>query len=194
MLLFVSCTIDVVLHLKQIPLLGLTVTLVGSFRYWGFDRHAWDLPRDGKLAIASRKVVLAIEVLYTASTGLTKISILLFYRRLASGTISPTFHWAVRCAIIFVTVSTIAFIMAPIFGCKPLNAFWNQVSIPWILTHVEGRDYRCFNEAADLLSAAAVSILQDFVACIMPMVLFWKLQLPRRQKIALGSLFVVGFL
>jgi hypothetical protein len=179
---------------KQIPMLGLTVTLVGSFRFWGFDRHAWDLPRDGKLAVSSRKIVVAAETMYLVSTGLTKVSILLFYRRLSSGTITPGFQWALIGAITSVILSTIAFTLALYVGCHPLDAFWNRVSFPWILTHVQGRDWHCFNEAADLLSAAAVSILQDFVACFMPMILFWKLQLPRRQKIVLGSLFVVGVL
>lgn len=57
-----------------------------------------------------------------------------------------------------------------------------------------GVDYHCFNEPADLLAASAVSIVQDFIVCGMPTLLFWKLQLPRRQKIALGAVFGVGFL
>jgi hypothetical protein len=84
--------------------------------------------------------------------------------------------------------------LAPLLGCRPLNAFWNQVDFAWAATHVEGRDYVCFNEPADLLSASAISIVQDFIACFMPSVLFWKLQLPFRQKVALGALFSVGFL
>jgi len=57
-----------------------------------------------------------------------------------------------------------------------------------------GLDYYCYDEPADLLAASAFSIVQDFIACGMPTLLFWKLQLPQKQKIALGAIFGVGFL
>jgi hypothetical protein len=63
-----------------------------------------------------------------------------------------------------------------------------------LTSQIRGVDYHCLNEPADLLAASAVSIVQDFIVCGMPTVLFWKLQLPRRQKIALGAVFGVGFL
>jgi hypothetical protein len=146
------------------------------------------------LAISSRKTVIAIEVFYLVATGFTKVSILLFYRRLTSGTLSTKFHWVVRISIVFVILSTIALMLPLFLGCRPLNAFWNQVDFTWAETHIEGRDYECFDEPADLLSAAAISIVQDFIACFMPSILFWKLQLPFRQKVALGALFAIGFL
>jgi hypothetical protein len=141
------------------------------------------------------QITMVIEALYIVSTGLTKISILLFYRRLSTGAVSATFHWAVRGCIAFVICYMVTFLCTLFLGCLPINAYWDQVSIAWIVApHVEGVDYRCFNEGANLLSASAISILQDFMACGMPMLLFWKLQMPRRQKIALGAIFGVGFL
>src|ERR1700749_631553 len=137
---------------------------------------------------------MAIDLLYIAGTALTKISILLFYRRMGSGSISPVFHWAVRGCILFVVGYAIAFELAIFLGCRPINAFWNQVNITWLATHVQGRDYHCFNEPADLLAATAISIVQDFIACFMPCILFWKLQLPFRQKIALAAVFFIGIL
>jgi len=60
------------------------------------------------------------------------------------------------------------------------------------LDNVEGRDYHCFNESADVLTFTGVSVVQDLLACFLPSVVLWKLSLPIRQKVALASLFLVG--
>jgi hypothetical protein len=73
-------------------------------------------------------------------------------------------------------------------GCQPIQAFWLQVNL------FSQDKYQCINEAANLIAAAAISVVQDFLACGMPMVLFWKLRIPFRQKIALAAIFGVGFL
>jgi len=135
-----------------------------------------------------------MESFYIASTSLTKISILLFYRRLADGTISRTFRFAVLTSIAFVAAYMVIFIVTPLVGCRPINAFWDSVTIAWLETHVDGVDWVCFNEGANDLAASVVSMIQDFLACGMPLALFWKLQMPRRQKIVLTAIFGVGFL
>jgi hypothetical protein len=137
---------------------------------------------------------MVIDVTYIISTGLTKISILLFYKRMSDGSVSRGFRYAVQLCIAFVVCYMITFVTTQFFGCHPINAFWNQADLTWAVTHTNGVDYHCFNEPVDLLCASAISIVQDFIACGMPTLLFWKLQLPRRQKIALGAIFGIGFL
>ncbi|KAF2668345.1 hypothetical protein BT63DRAFT_273763 [Microthyrium microscopicum] len=182
---------DYVIIVGLIPLTGIAILVAGAGRWWGFDKHIWDLtPQEG---VVTRQVAFSLEALYIFSTALTKISILLFYRRMATGSISPLFRWIVRGCILSVILYVIAFILALFLGCKPLNAFWNQVDIRWLSTHVDGKDYHCFSEPNDLLSATVVSIIQDFIACFTPVILFWKLQLPFRQKLALAAVFFVGF-
>jgi len=182
---------DVVIVAAMIPLAGLAVATAMGSRLYGFNRHAWDLSPG--MAISSRKVTLAIEACYIASTGLTKISILLFYRRMSAGTVSSTFRFIVHASIASVIAYMIAFLLAGSLGCSPLEAFWLQADVHWQRTHVPGVTYKCINEGALLLSATAVSVVQDCLACGLPLMLFWKLQLPRRQKIALGAIFGVGF-
>jgi len=172
-------------------LIGLTVLVVGSLRAWGFNVHVWDAMNH---AVLSRRLVIAIETIFLYSTGFTKISILLFYRRLSKNSLSTGFHWAVKTAILFVALHMITFTFTRFLACHPLNAFWNKVDIKWLQTHEEGKDYYCYNELAELLSVTSLSVLQDFLACLMPLVLFWKLHLPFQQKVALASLFLVGFM
>lgn len=182
---------DVVIVAAMIPTIGLAVATALGSRLYGFNRHAYDLSPE--MAVNSRKVTLAIETCYIMSTGLTKISILLFYRRMSAGSISTTFRFIVHASIASVIAYMVAFILVGCLGCKPLSAFWDQANVEWARTHIPGETYQCVNEGAVLLSASAISIVQDFLACGLPMALFWKLQLPKRQKIALGGIFGVGF-
>jgi hypothetical protein len=155
------------------------------------------------------QAVAALEMLYLVSTACTKMlvnilpqrrmvakrrrrSILLFYRRLASGTISKGFLWSVYAAIAFVATYFAVFTINLFVGCRPFRAFWMEADMVWSARNA-GK-FHCFNEGANIIGAAVISVIQDFIACGMPSVLFWKTRLPQRQKIALGILFGVGFL
>lgn len=190
----------------KLPLTGLAVALCLAFRRYGFDRHVWDssIPT----LVQGRKVIwpscvyiyvqlltvvqitMALEALYMISTSTTKISILLFYRRLTDGTISRGFMIIVYAAITFVALYFVIFFIILFLSCRPIYAFWQQVDITWEIQN----KYHCINEEADLVAAAIVSVIQDFIACGLPTILFWKLRIPKRQKIALGAIFGVGFL
>lgn len=137
---------------------------------------------------------MAIELMYLFSTALIKISILLFYRRIVRSSYSPAFLWAVRGCIGFVTCYTAAFTFTLFLGCRPLPAFWKKVDFVWVMAHPEGKEWQCFNEAANVIAATVLSVVQDFIACLMPTIIFWKLSLPFRQKAALSVIFGMGIL
>ncbi|KIW06340.1 hypothetical protein, variant [Verruconis gallopava] len=182
---------DIVIVLAMIPTAGLALSTALASRLYGFNRHAWDLTPE--LAQQSRKLTLVMEVTYMASTCLTKISILLFYRRMSDGAISSIFRTIGYISIASVVAYMFAFSLAGVLGCRPISAYWLQVDLTWASTHPRGKSYQCINEGAMILSACAVSIVQDFLACGLPLPLFWKLQLPKRQRIALAAIFSVGF-
>ena len=52
---------------------------------------------------------------------------------------------------------------------------------------------KCANEAAAVVTAAAISMVQDFIVCTLPMALFWHLRISFKQKLALTGIFGVGF-
>ncbi|TID24545.1 hypothetical protein E6O75_ATG02910 [Venturia nashicola] len=181
---------DIIVVVTMIPTTGLALAIALASRLYGHNRHVWDL--SPSMTVNSRKITMVISALYVISTSLTKISILLFYRRM-SDRVSKAFRFAVHACIVFVVAYMITFLTTLFLTCRPINAYWNQVYIPWALSHEEGVDYHCLNEPADLLAASAISIVQDFLVCGMPTLLFWKLKLPRRQKIALAAVFGIGF-
>ncbi|KAL1614916.1 hypothetical protein SLS54_009365 [Diplodia seriata] len=152
----------------------------------GFDRHAWDLTAD--MAVTGRKLILTISILYLVSTGLTKVSILYFYRRI--GEVRPWFKRTILVSIAFIIGYTLAFTLAMPLECTPTAAYWFKASPAWRMTH----EYHCINEGAKMISAGVISAVQDFVACVLPMALFWDLRISRQAKFALGFVFSLGLI
>jgi hypothetical protein len=135
---------------------------------------------------------LAIEMMYMVSTCTTKVSILLFYRRLVSGTVSVRFLYCVYAAIAYVAIYFGIWFFA-LFGiCRPLSTYWKEADWGWYQENQA--TVHCLPESRMLIACAVISASQDFIACGLPTILLWKLQMPRRTKIALCCVFAVGFL
>ncbi|KAL6705108.1 hypothetical protein ACN47E_007367 [Coniothyrium glycines] len=174
-----------------IPTIALTVLfpIAGSH---GFDKHVWDIDmiKDAQLLVEARKYILAVECIFCVASGMIKVSILLFYRRLSARIVSKHFRWATLASIGFIVAYSIAFTLAPILGCQPISAFWDQVNAIKLL---QGYKYHCFNEGADIFAASLISVIQDFMTALLPTFLYWHLQIPTRQKFALFGIFAIGY-
>jgi hypothetical protein len=83
-----------------------------------------------------------------------------------------------------------ALTLAPILGCQPISAFWDQVNAAKIL---QGYKFHCFDEGADVVVASIISAAQDFITAILPTFLYWNLKIPIRQKLALFGIFAIGY-
>jgi hypothetical protein len=158
----------------------------------GLGQHVWDFEpfKDVDKLVRSRKYILAIECIFCVASGLIKISILLFYRRLSSRVVSKAFRWTTWITIGYIVAYTIALTLAPILGCKPISAFWDRVDT---LKRLQGYEFECFDEGADLLAASIISASQDLLTAILPTFLYWNLQISARQKAALYGIFAIGY-
>jgi hypothetical protein len=134
---------------------------------------------------------MVIQLTYLVSTVTTKVSILLFYRRLTSGVSTP-FRYAVYAAIIFVGSFCIAGLTTLLVGCRPFNAYWLELNPAWAAAN-EGKFY-CYDEGPYIIAVATISMVTDFLVCVLPMMLFLRLNIGFRQKLALAAIFGVGFL
>ncbi|ORY11708.1 hypothetical protein BCR34DRAFT_513451 [Clohesyomyces aquaticus] len=180
---------DWLMVLALLPIIGVTVVVCLASEVYGFNRHVWDV--DPKLYVAGRKIILTLEVVFCITAGLIKVSILLFYRRISSRTVTPSFRWATRISIAFVIGYSFAFALVPIFGCRPITAYWDQLAVQNLYN--PAYKFSCFNEGADTFAAAVISAVQDAVTAALPSFLYWKLHIPVRQKIALFSIFAIGY-
>jgi hypothetical protein len=133
---------------------------------------------------------LAIEVLFVLTTGLIKVSILLFFRRLGSRGVSKTFRIITWVAIGFTIASTIAFFISPLVGCRPISAYWEQSDVVKI---VQGVEFNCNEEGAAITAAGVVSTVQDLITALLPNFIYWKAQIPFRQKVALMAIFAIAY-
>jgi hypothetical protein len=119
-----------------------------------------------------------------------KVSILLFYRRLSSRAVSNAFRWITWITIGYIVAYTVVLTLVPIFGCQPVSAFWDQVDI---FMRLQGYEFHCFDEGADLFAASIISVSQDLLTAILPTFLYWNLQISVRQKLGLFGIFALGY-
>lgn len=154
--------------------------------HYGFRNHVWDV--DLLVLINARKITFAIEVLYLFASVSIKLSILLFYLRLAKGILPRGFIHATWAMGIFVVAYWITTVVSLFLTCRPLASFWWRISPIWRLEN----HYACYNEGAGILSVSSISALQDFLIALLPTLVFARLPMPMRQKIALGVVFGIG--
>jgi hypothetical protein len=133
---------------------------------------------------------LTIEILFVLATGLIKVSILLFFRRLGSRGVSKTFRVITWVAIGFTIASTIAFFISPLVGCRPLSAYWEQSDVVKI---IQGTKFNCNDEGAAMAAAGIVSTVQDVITALLPNFIYWKARIPFRQKAALMAIFATAY-
>jgi hypothetical protein len=180
---------DYLIALALIPIAGLTATICFAISRLGFDRHIWDVRPD--LFVPERKATFTSYLLYIVAGGLVKVSILLFYRRMNSRVVTRTFRIATWINIILIAMYVVSFILVLFLTCEPFTAFWDQFDLARV---AQGYTYKCgVDEGADLLAASIISAVQDAVVAFLPTILYWNLQIPVRQKIALGAIFALGY-
>jgi hypothetical protein len=154
-----------------------------------FNRHVWDI--EPKYFPIQRKFVMANYCVFTLASGLIKLSVLLFYRRLSSRAVSPIFRWVMRIMMVIIACYTAAFIIVLVFSCRPFSAWWEQVDFAKKLSGTYR--YNCLDEGADVVANGIISTVQDFIVAFLPTLLCWKLQMPLRQKVALYGIFAISY-
>lgn len=151
------------------------------------DRHVWDTPPNRRTDL-----VLCMwlgEFSFLVCGGCTKVSILLFYRRLVSGTYSTRYKWLIWCAIGFTIAYTFTFCVVLLANCTPTRAYWMAFDFKYALTE----NYQCMDTSVINAMAGVCAALSDIYAVALPCILTWQLKsVPRRQKIALFGIFSLG--
>lgn len=144
---------------------------------FGLGKHIGDLPPTTNFA-ASLELFYFGEATYYITVSLTKMSILFLYLRLIP---SPTYKIINWTMMAFVALTGICCTIAGIFQCNPIPKAWH--------TELEGT---CFNQVALFLANAGLNIFQDLIIYVLPVRTLWSLQLPRKQRVALVIVFVIG--
>ncbi|KAH9826755.1 hypothetical protein Tdes44962_MAKER03298 [Teratosphaeria destructans] len=164
----------------------LTVTCILNVEQYGLNRHIWNVP----FHLYENALLCAWlgELSFLVSTCCTKVSVLLFYRRLTQGTISKRWKYAIVGAIVFTVLYGLAFVLSLIFTCSPTASYWKAFSGTYTV------DYTCTDTTALNPLSGALSMFSDLYAVLLPMSMLRHFDAPRRQKVALNVIFSLGLL
>ncbi|KAK1835755.1 hypothetical protein QBC39DRAFT_273695, partial [Podospora conica] len=150
---------------------------IGIEAAYGLGRHAWVVPE--RNLIPYMKAFYASIVVYNVAVCLTKISILLQYKRLFANRIIQRISVTALCFLVAWAVA-LAFLLTLI--CQPVATFWDP-SIPG----------KCIDITTVWYIMAGVNLITDFLILTLPMPVISSLQLPNRQKYMLMGVFCLGF-
>ncbi|KAI8657306.1 hypothetical protein NCS57_01108600 [Fusarium keratoplasticum] len=139
--------------------------------------HAWELSLDDY--IFGSKFMVISPILYAICTGASKMSLILFYRKLSP---QRWWKWSVYFVLFLVAGYNISIFFAIIFGCQPFNKHWD----------VRVTEGSCVNRPAIYICTAVLGIASDLLLLVMPMPMIMRLQMPPRQKAGLVLLFGIG--
>jgi hypothetical protein len=155
-------------------------------RSGGLDRHVWDVHPEE--CTKSGLVAWATELMFLTSLCLTKISVLLFFRRLIDRSHSPWISKAIWGAIAFTVAYFFAFFFFLVFACDPVNAAWRSLNITWT-----GK-YQCADRhIVDPLNGV-FSVFSDIYSLIIPILIVSRLTMPSNRKVLLHGIFCCGLI
>ncbi|KAI4607476.1 hypothetical protein J4E80_009589 [Alternaria sp. BMP 0032] len=167
---------DAGIALAMLCSIGLTIA-IGIQAEYGMGRHIKTISEDHMVKFLRRQTFWSSLIVYYLSLGLTKGSMLLQYRRIFPTKKFQIANWLTMAVVVAYTIWTV---FSSIFTCTPVRAFW---------THEKST---CLNQFAVWFTNAAINILTDFAIILLPIPVIQKLNLGKRQKIGLISIFAVG--
>ena len=154
--------------------------------YGDLARHV-ELDDQGNGVWTHRDVVFleanfAQQLSSTLTFGLTKLSVLLFYKRVFRGN---TFNAAVWTMISIIGVWTVAFFFANLLQCYPIYLNW---------TDSGAQADSCIMTNEMYLAQAWTDMLTDMMILSLPIPCIWALQMPARHKVGVSAIFLLGLL
>ncbi|RSL92461.1 hypothetical protein CEP52_013817 [Fusarium oligoseptatum] len=156
--------------------IGTAILCIISVPYGG-GKHLWVVTLDEFTTLW--KMTYAFVLIYATCVSLTKASILLYYRRIFGA------NWAHHVCMGLVVSYWVSITIAWFSGCRPVTYFWEQFTKP------TAKGY-CMNTSLFYFINGICAMLIDIAILIVPMPTLYKLQMPLRQKIAVGAILLLG--
>ncbi|KAL6708725.1 hypothetical protein ACN47E_002421 [Coniothyrium glycines] len=145
----------------------------------GYGRRWATLPRGSRMV--ARKWFYGANVIYKVVLMFNKISVVCLYNRIFSVS-NKTFRVCCHAMNAWILASGLAFIIATIFQCTPIAAFWDRSIV----------GFKCFKNEPWWISYATTQITTDLVLLAMPVPQILKLSMGRAEKFGLCLIFGTG--
>ncbi|QDS68591.1 hypothetical protein FKW77_000730 [Venturia effusa] len=165
---------------------GITGLGIYGVQVTGLDRHVWDLhPAE---CAKSGLMAWSTELLFLSSLTLTKISVLLFFRRLIDRSHSPWISRSIWAAMAFTLAYFFSFFLFLMLACNPTYATWKSLDITWT------GSYRCVDRnLVDPLNGV-FSVFSDAYSIVIPVLVVRRLSMPAVRKVLLYLVFCCGLI
>jgi hypothetical protein len=163
------------------PLSASGALLTASAVVYGYGRHWTTLPSDSRMA--ARKWFYGANIVYKIVLMFNKISVVCLYYRIF-GVSTKSFRIVCYVMNAWIFASGMAFIIATVFQCTPIAAFWDR-SI---------RGFKCFKNEPWWISYATVQITTDFMLLAMPIRQIVHLSMGKAEKLGIALVFGTGAL
>lgn len=175
---------DWVIGISLVPTFALTCVVLVADNNFSWNRHSWDL--HSSKGPPGYKLCLAAQILFFWAATLNKMSLLAFYKRLTGPVTSLWYRWCIVLGLAFHKAMLLAYFIVAVSGCKPLSAFWTSLATYY--------SHTCINVGVYMLSFSIITIFLDPLLLLMPIPIVWTLQLSLKQRIAVLTLFAIGFI
>jgi hypothetical protein len=129
-----------------------------------------------------QKLLYAYTFVYAGSVSFTKLSILLFYRRLFERG-SKWFHIRLGFAAFFSVGYLLSIWSVAGALCQPTEFFWTQFL---------GHTGKCLNINASFLSLTVLNLVADLLVLVVPIPEILALQMSQKKKIAVVGVMGLG--
>ncbi|KAF2846499.1 hypothetical protein T440DRAFT_432484 [Plenodomus tracheiphilus IPT5] len=134
------------------------------------------------------------RITYIAALCFVKLSILYFYRAIAA---QRTFRRVVHATIAFVSLYTIAAVIAGIFQCQNVSDSWSTADFFANFdrnSDIKRKKLACFDPTKLWIFCGAANLLTDVVILLMPIPALLSLRVPVSKRLALIGIFSIGIM
>ncbi|KAI0554400.1 hypothetical protein F4679DRAFT_525941 [Xylaria curta] len=149
----------------------------------GSGHHVWTLTR--AILTYGLKLAFIYTFIWAVTVSVTKLSIILLYRRIFAVQKSPFRNWLdfLACIMVF---QIIAITVSNLTVCKPLDYLWNQLD-----PNAHGT---CFDRLHFLLITGIINAVFDIIILITPIAAISKLRLSFWKKAGIFGMLFLGAL
>jgi len=119
---------------------------------------------------------------------LIRVSILFFYLGIAPSGFATLFRTMVWMSIVFLVVAWLIMEIILMVSCRPILASWHRSDPSWRADN----HFTCVNHGMALMIISVAAVVMDLSLAALPLVLLWNLQIGKRKKLMICSLFALS--
>ncbi|KAF4826620.1 hypothetical protein CGCTS75_v008971 [Colletotrichum tropicale] len=158
--------------------ISVTVCVILATQLYGWNLHIWDTTFVQRMQ--GRQISIVGQTLFIFASGLSKLSILTSYLRIAP--LGSTFQRVTQVTIGAVLALIVIFLMVLWTQCIPIWHYWDLTVL----------DRNCMAEWPPLAGQTITTVITDIIVYLLPMPTLFRLRLPVLQRIVLIILFSLG--